>query len=89
MMALCDGKYEKIRVPKTETAESLADCLRSRRNRLLAESDKYMLPDYPLSEEQRAKVAVYRANLRDLPNMEGFPYISEFPCLELGGDDVE
>lgn len=39
---------------------------RKKRNTLLAASDRYMLPDFPISEENRALVATYRQQLRDM-----------------------
>ena len=39
--------------------------LRNDRNRLLYESDKYMLPDFPITEENLIKVKAYRQSLRD------------------------
>lgn len=56
--------------------------MREIRNGLLANTDVMMLPDYPLTEEQRAKVIAYRKMLRDLPKQDGFPNI-EIPKLEL------
>lgn len=39
---------------------------RDRRNMLLAQSDRYTLPDFPISEEDRALVLIYRQQLRDM-----------------------
>jgi hypothetical protein len=39
--------------------------LRMERNRLLSESDKYMVPDYPIPDALREKWKVYRQSLRD------------------------
>lgn len=82
-MILFNGKYVEMPVIMAEDEESLAAALRSRRDRLLKESDKFMLPDYPISEKQRAAVEAYREDLRRLPELEEFPYIDKFPVLEL------
>ncbi len=42
--------------------------LRNQRNQLLIESDKYMLPDYPITPEQLEIVKEYRQALRDFTN---------------------
>jgi hypothetical protein len=38
---------------------------RSNRKQLLEDSDKYLLSDFPLSEEQRNTIKIYRQELRD------------------------
>ena len=62
-----------------EDTTVLAAVIRSRRNRLLEESDKYMLPDYPLTQEEKQALVEYRAKLRALPQKEGFPFGVVFP----------
>jgi hypothetical protein len=44
--------------------------LRGRRNLELARVDKYLMPDYPITEENLAIVKTYRQDLRDCPNAE-------------------
>ncbi|MNR96416.1 hypothetical protein D3C72_275710 [compost metagenome] len=39
---------------------------RQRRNALLTASDRYMLPDFPVGEADRALLATYRQQLRDM-----------------------
>lgn len=51
------------------------------RNILLASTDPYVLPDYPISAEELAKVKAYRQYLRDLPKAVGFPDV-EIKTLE-------
>lgn len=48
--------------------------LRIARDTLLRESDKYVLPDFPLSAEERESILLYRQALRDLPAQEGAPW---------------
>lgn len=43
------------------------EVLRDERTRRLAETDYLMTIDYPISEENRERVKVYRQALRDLP----------------------
>ena len=39
--------------------------LRNERNKLLFQTDKYMLPDYPITPENLEKIKIYRQQLRD------------------------
>jgi len=43
-----------------------------KRNQLLNESDKYMLPDYPINEMNKNNVLIYRQELRDYPALSFF-----------------
>lgn len=47
--------------------------IREERNGLLAETDKYMTLDYPISDEDRSKIRLYRQALRDITKQEEFP----------------
>ena len=42
--------------------------LRNDRDNLLLETDKYMISDYPISEEDKALMITYRKDLRDCPS---------------------
>ena len=42
--------------------------LRNIRNLILNETDKYLMPDFPISEEQLNQVKKYRQALRDFTN---------------------
>lgn len=44
-----------------------------RRNILLNESDYLMMVDYPISDEKKQEIKVYRQALRDIPQQDGFP----------------
>lgn len=57
-------------------ADVLAKEVRTQRDSLLAETDKYMLPDYPITDEERQQYIAYRKYLRDLPESAGFPNIA-------------
>ena len=52
-----------------------AEALRAERDGRLAETDKYLIPDFPISEQQREQYRAYRQYLRDLPEAEGFPEV--------------
>jgi hypothetical protein len=43
--------------------------LRAKRDKLLQETDKYMLPDFPIETKTRALYRDYRKYLRDLPKL--------------------
>ena len=49
-----------------------ATILREKRNQLLSETDKYMVPDYPITETEREQYRQYRKYLRDIPQTDGF-----------------
>lgn len=49
-----------------ESDEDKLNFLRIERNEKLLESDKYMIPDFPITEEKREEWKLYRQALRDL-----------------------
>lgn len=55
----------------------VADYIRSKRARLLANSDWTQMPDSPLSDAQRNAWAVYRQALRDLPDTQAVNTVEE------------
>ena len=55
-------------------AEYNSERLRSERDQRLAATDYLLMPDYPLSDDQRTILQVYRQALRDLPSQEGAPW---------------
>lgn len=67
-----DNFYEQV-LSNLAQVTIVATQMKQIRNDLLAESDKYMLPDYPIDDETREKWRVYRQELRDLTNQEAFP----------------
>ena len=42
--------------------------LKNKRNSILGETDKYLLPDFPITPEQLEIVKIYRQALRDFTN---------------------
>lgn len=64
--------YEVVAIP-APTTEELAAQARSRRDALIAATDYLMATDYPLTDEKRQELTVYRQALRDIPEQPGFP----------------
>ena len=46
---------------------------RSIRDKILHETDKYLLVDYPVTAEYKQKIIDYRQSLRDISKQRGFP----------------
>lgn len=61
-------------VPVPPTEAELFQMLRTKRDRRLAATDYLLMPDYPISDDQRAVVQAYRQALRDLPAQSGAPW---------------
>lgn len=59
-------------VPPTEA--ELFQRLRAERDSRLTATDYLLMPDYPISDDQRAVVQAYRQALRDLPAQSGAPW---------------
>lgn len=70
----CVHPESEMFVQEEENAETRMKRLRLRRNRRLAATDYLVMPDYPLTDEQRERVAEYRQALRDLPEKDGAPW---------------
>lgn len=68
--------------PTPPTDEELATQIRARRNSLLDATDYLMMPDYPISDDNRKLIEEYRQELRDITEQEGFPRNVTFPELE-------
>ena len=47
--------------------------VRDQRDLLLAETDKYLLLDYPIANKKLEEILEYRQALRDVSNQEGWP----------------
>ena len=52
------------------------------RDQALLDTDKYMLPDYPITPAGRLVLKVYRQALRDWPESPGFPDVATMPAGE-------
>ena len=67
--------YKKGTEPAGPSATDLLfTALRAARDARLTATDKYLLPDYPISAENLALVKTYRAALRALPEQIGAPW---------------
>ena len=69
------GEYLESVNPPAPTEEQLAEEKREIRNQYLTSSDKKMLPDFPITEEERALWVNYRVYLRNIPEQPEFPNI--------------
>lgn len=67
-------KYAVCRI-LTPTEDECRAEMRLRRDRLLEKTDRFMLPDYPVTEAEREQYKQYRQYLRDLPEAPEFPDI--------------
>lgn len=66
------GKYQIVENPPV-SLEILAENARSERDRRIAETDYYMMPDYPSDPNNIEEMKAYRQSLRDITKQEGFP----------------
>ena len=79
-----DLSWAVEKIPEKTPEEKLAEteeAVRSKRDRLIADTDYLLMNDYPISEEDLAVVKAYRTALRDVPQQEGFPYDVAWPEL--------
>lgn len=77
-----DLSWSVEKIPEKTPEEKLAETeeeVRSKRDRLIADTDYLLMNDYPISEEDLAVVKAYRTALRDVPQQEGFPYEVVWP----------
>lgn len=56
-----------------KTDEERAEDVRMKRNKLIAETDYLVLPDFPVNEYYRNAIIAYRQTLRDITKQTGFP----------------
>lgn len=70
-----DGNWYVKGYAPLKPTDVLAEEKRLERDNLLAETDKYMLPDFPITEEKLAQYKAYRQYLRDLPANWSFPNV--------------
>ena len=77
-----DLSWAVEKIPEKTEEEKLAEAkeqVRSKRDALLSESDYYLQPDYPATEEGLKAVKSYRTDLRNVPQQAGFPYDVVWP----------
>ena len=76
-----DGRYFIAGYAPTMPQEEIEKQVRAERNRRLAETDWYMMPDYPADPETLEVVKNYRKALRDITLQSGFPRDVEWPVV--------
>ena len=70
-----DGKlYKSGTEPDGPTVDERLGWLRANRDMKLTDTDKYLMPDYPISPEELVAIKAYRQLLRDLPAQPGAPW---------------
>ena len=77
-----DLSWSLEKIPEKSPEELRAEAeqqARSKRDQLLDESDYYLQPDYPATNEGLEAVKEYRTQLRNVPQQEGFPLSVEWP----------
>lgn len=76
-----DGRYFLAGYAPTKPQEEFEKQVRAERDRRLAETDWYMMPDYPADPEALEVVKSYRKALRDITLQSGFPRDVEWPVV--------
>lgn len=61
-----------VQDPEPDPVEQREARARAIRNAYLQDTDVYMLPDFPVTPEERAVIAAYREYLRHLPDTAGW-----------------
>ncbi len=51
-------------------SEGKRNYARNERNKLLEKTDKYLLPDFPITLENKMKILTFRHQLRDFMNLD-------------------
>lgn len=73
-------RFQIVAVPEP-TDEDVAVQVRAERDMKIAETDYYMMPDYPADPETLEVVKNYRKALRDITLQSGFPRDVEWPVV--------
>lgn len=71
-------RFQIVKVPEP-TDENLSTQARTERDRKIAKTDYYLMPDYPSNPQNLEELKVYRQALRDIPKQEGFPRDVRWP----------
>ena len=64
----CDGQF--VLTVSDEAIEQRKEQVRSVRNQYLEQTDKYMIADYPITDEERELYKQYRTYLRTYPECQ-------------------
>jgi hypothetical protein len=62
-------------------ADQLSAMARAKRDAMLAETDVYMVDDYPVEPDYKEKIKAYRQLLRDITAASDFPYNIIWPQM--------
>ena len=73
-------RFQIVKAPEPTDAD-IAERVRAKRDRRLAETDWYMMPDYPADPETLEVVKNYRKALRDITLQSDFPRDVEWPVV--------
>ena len=73
-------RFQIVAVPEP-TDDDFESQVRAERNMKIAETDYYMMPDYPADPETLEVVKNYRKALRDITLQSGFPRDVEWPVV--------
>lgn len=73
-------RFQIVAVPEP-TDEEVAEQVRAERDRRIAETDWYMMPDYPADPDTLEVVKSYRKALRDITLQSGFPRDFKWPVV--------
>lgn len=65
-----NGEY--VLTSSAEAIEQKKADVRAIRNQYLTDTDKYMIPDFPITEEERQQYKNYREYLRNYPETENW-----------------
>ena len=66
----CDGQF--VLTVSDEAVEQRKEQVRAVRNQYLEQTDKYMIADYPITDEERELYKQYRTYLRDFTMTENW-----------------
>lgn len=64
-------RFKIVPVPEPAEEEKQKQ-IRFVRNQYLADTDKYMIADFPVTDEEREKYKAYRSYLRDYTKIDGW-----------------
>ena len=74
------AKNDEMEAEKAEQADEIAAAeVREKRDKLIAETDYLLMPDYPISAKNLESIKAYRQTLRDIPQKDGFPLSVTWP----------
>ena len=76
------GEYYEVVEKPVPSGESMAVQARFLRDKKLADTDFYLMQDYPITPRNLTLVMEYRKALRDIPKSSGFPTSIVWPKLE-------